>query len=67
MAPEDMSCLHLLTDVIDELEQQFVVGVDDLVVFFPLFLCLGLGEERGESDDGVQRCADFVTHVGQKR
>ena len=49
------------------MQQQGVVAQDDVGVlpagFVPAFVC----QQLRESDDGVQRGADFVAHVGQER
>ena len=54
-------------DVADELQQQGVVVFDDRDVFLLLLLLFGRGQNARKSDDGVERRAYLVAHVGQKR
>ena len=56
-------------DIVDELEQQLVVGVDGFgkeLFFFGREVGIGLQQQVGEADDGIERGSDFVAHVGEE-
>ncbi len=58
-----------IEDVVQEGEEVFSAGVDDIQVIFALgrvVFVASFAQEVGEPDDGIQRGADFVAHVGQE-
>ena len=54
-------------DVVYQLQEQFGVRVDDLGELLLLLLGFDLGEQFREADDGVERRADFMAHIGKER
>ena len=61
--------LRQVEDVVDQGEEVLAAGEDDFQVVFALglvVLLVALAQQVGEADDGVQRRADFVAHVGQE-
>ena len=53
--------------VADQLQQQLVVILDDVDELLFLLLVIGGEQQAREPDDGVERRADLVAHVGQER
>ena len=58
--------LRKIKNLVDQLQQTFVVGFDDLIKCFTFFLIFTFGYQMREADDGIQRCAYFMTHVGEE-
>lgn len=54
-------------DIVDQLQQQFVVRFDNFAEFGDLFGIPRLGDQVRKTDDRVQRSAYLVTHVGEER
>ena len=59
--------LGQVQDIVDQFQQQVGVDVDYLEIFVFLLLRNGVGQQARESDNRVERSADFVAHVGKKR
>ena len=61
--------LRQVENIIDQGEEVLSAGVDgfQVVLAFGLVaLAAALAEQVGEADDGIQRRADFVAHIGQE-
>jgi hypothetical protein len=56
-------------DVVDQGQEVLAAVVNDLQPLHPLGLAgVGLATQQvGKTDDAVERSADFVAHIGQKR
>ena len=58
-----------IEDIVDEFQQQFVVGVDGLDEELLVFgsEVVRRGQQVAEPHDGIERCAYLVAHVGEER
>jgi hypothetical protein len=62
--------LRHIEDVVDDVEQ-IAAAVHDIAAIFVIFLRAQLAEhsrfhDLGKADDGVQRRAQFVAHIGEE-
>ena len=61
-------CLYFgeVEDIADKLQQELVVVFDNADELLFLLLVVGIGEQIGESDNGIKRSTYFMTHVGEE-
>ena len=58
--------LRKVEDIADELQQQRIVAFDDRHVFLLFLLFVRRGKDARKPDDGIERRAYLVAHVGQE-
>ena len=58
--------LRKIKNLVDQLQQTFVVGFDNLIIRLAFFRILTFGYQMREADDGIQRCTYLMTHIGEE-
>ena len=58
--------LGQVQDIVDNVQQMDGAGFNNLYIFLMLRITLLSGQQIDKTDNTVERCPDFMAHVGQE-
>ena len=58
--------LREVENLVDKLQETFVVRVYDVIIRLPFFRIVAFGNEMRETYDSIQRRTYFMTHIGEE-